>query len=138
MPQVEFETTIPVFERAKTAHALDRASTEINTPLNAYVSLYFYWAFIFYIRLHGFICQATVAFNFMLTFYFPTPATNVWTHRLCYTLTRKKEMYLRSTRNPQAVLTGIVGFSVFRPTISYTVNMADMEEEACLFLKLIF
>jgi hypothetical protein len=29
MPQVGFETTIPVFERAKTVHALDRAATLI-------------------------------------------------------------------------------------------------------------
>jgi hypothetical protein len=31
MPQVGFETTIPVFEWAKTVHALDRAATAIGT-----------------------------------------------------------------------------------------------------------
>jgi hypothetical protein len=31
MPQVGFESTIPVFERAKTVHALDRAATVIGT-----------------------------------------------------------------------------------------------------------
>jgi hypothetical protein len=30
MPQVEFEPTIPVFERAKTVYALDRAATVIG------------------------------------------------------------------------------------------------------------
>jgi hypothetical protein len=30
MPSVGFETTIPVFERAKTVHALDRAATVIG------------------------------------------------------------------------------------------------------------
>jgi hypothetical protein len=30
MPQVEFEPTIPVFDRAKTVHALDRAATVIG------------------------------------------------------------------------------------------------------------
>jgi hypothetical protein len=30
MPQVEFEPTIPVFERAKTVHALDREATVID------------------------------------------------------------------------------------------------------------
>jgi hypothetical protein len=30
MPRVGFEPTIPVFERAKTVHALDRASTVIG------------------------------------------------------------------------------------------------------------
>jgi hypothetical protein len=35
------------------------------------------------------------------------------------------------------VLTGIVGFSMFRPTISHTVDIADMEEEAVCFLKFI-
>jgi hypothetical protein len=30
MPQVGFELTIPVFERAKTVHALDRAATVIG------------------------------------------------------------------------------------------------------------
>jgi hypothetical protein len=34
MSQVEFETTIPVFERAKTVHALDRAATVIGTFSN--------------------------------------------------------------------------------------------------------
>jgi hypothetical protein len=31
MPQVELELTIPVFERVKTVHALDRAATVIGT-----------------------------------------------------------------------------------------------------------
>jgi hypothetical protein len=35
MPQVEFEPTSPVFERAATVHALDRAVTEIGQCLNA-------------------------------------------------------------------------------------------------------
>jgi hypothetical protein len=30
MPRVEFESTIPVFERAKTVHALDRAANVIG------------------------------------------------------------------------------------------------------------
>jgi hypothetical protein len=30
MPQVEFESTIPVFERAKIVHAVDRAATVIG------------------------------------------------------------------------------------------------------------
>jgi hypothetical protein len=30
MPRVEFELTIPVFERTKTVHALDRAATVIS------------------------------------------------------------------------------------------------------------
>jgi hypothetical protein len=30
MPEVGFEPTIPVFERAKTVHALDRATTVIG------------------------------------------------------------------------------------------------------------
>jgi hypothetical protein len=33
MPQVGFEPTIPVFERAKTVHALDRAVTVIGSLL---------------------------------------------------------------------------------------------------------
>jgi hypothetical protein len=31
MPRVGFESTIPVFEREKTFHALDRAATVIST-----------------------------------------------------------------------------------------------------------
>jgi hypothetical protein len=31
MPRVEFELTIPVFERTKTVHAFDRAATVIGT-----------------------------------------------------------------------------------------------------------
>jgi hypothetical protein len=38
MPRVEFEPTIPVFERAKTVHALDRAATLIGR--------YHLWAYI--------------------------------------------------------------------------------------------
>jgi hypothetical protein len=33
MPQVGFELTIPVFERSKTVHTLDRAATVIGTLL---------------------------------------------------------------------------------------------------------
>jgi hypothetical protein len=33
MPLVGFEPTVPVFERAKTVHALDRAATVIGSPL---------------------------------------------------------------------------------------------------------
>jgi hypothetical protein len=32
MPRVGFEPTIPVFERAKTVHALDRAAIVIGKP----------------------------------------------------------------------------------------------------------
>jgi hypothetical protein len=38
MPQVGFESTIPVFERAKTVHALDRVTTVIG-PIHYSVSL---------------------------------------------------------------------------------------------------
>jgi hypothetical protein len=34
MPRVGFEPTIPVFERAKTDHARDRAATVIGTETN--------------------------------------------------------------------------------------------------------
>jgi hypothetical protein len=34
MPQVEFEPTIPVFKRAKTVHALDRAAIDWLIPAN--------------------------------------------------------------------------------------------------------
>jgi hypothetical protein len=34
MPRVGFEPTIPVFERPKTIHALDRAATVIGSMLN--------------------------------------------------------------------------------------------------------
>jgi hypothetical protein len=33
MPQVRFEPTIPVFERVKMVHALDRAATVIGKEL---------------------------------------------------------------------------------------------------------
>jgi hypothetical protein len=37
MPRVGFEPTIPVFERAKTIHALDRTATVIgSTYINGY------------------------------------------------------------------------------------------------------
>jgi hypothetical protein len=39
MPQVGFEPTIPVFERAKMVHALDRLVTVIGSPLHT--SAYF-------------------------------------------------------------------------------------------------
>jgi hypothetical protein len=34
MPQVGFEHTIPIFERAKTFHALDRAATVIGMNID--------------------------------------------------------------------------------------------------------
>jgi hypothetical protein len=37
MPQVGFESTIPVFERAKTVHALDRSATVIDHKLYIYI-----------------------------------------------------------------------------------------------------
>jgi hypothetical protein len=37
MPRVGFEPTIPVFERAKTVHVLDRAATVIGRQADAYV-----------------------------------------------------------------------------------------------------
>jgi hypothetical protein len=40
MPRVEFEPTVPVFDREKTVHALDRAVTVIGEhfflPINIY------------------------------------------------------------------------------------------------------
>jgi hypothetical protein len=36
MSQVRFEPTIPVLERAKTFHALDRAATVIGMPRQKY------------------------------------------------------------------------------------------------------
>jgi hypothetical protein len=45
MPRMEFEPTIPVFERAKTVHALDRAATVIGyfyrQGLKTYAEFYF-------------------------------------------------------------------------------------------------
>jgi FAD synthase len=35
VPQVAFEPTIPVFERAKTVHVLDRAATVIGCEIHA-------------------------------------------------------------------------------------------------------
>jgi hypothetical protein len=45
MPLVGFESTIPVSERAKAVHALDRASTVIGTEegILAMNSSYIYW-----------------------------------------------------------------------------------------------
>jgi hypothetical protein len=37
MPQVGFEPTIPVFERAKTVHALDRAATVIGALVSPFI-----------------------------------------------------------------------------------------------------
>jgi hypothetical protein len=37
MPRVEFEPTIPAFERAKTVHALDRAATVIGCKVGCEV-----------------------------------------------------------------------------------------------------
>jgi hypothetical protein len=39
MPQVGFVPTIPVFERAKTVHALDRTATVIGNSDNTGVEL---------------------------------------------------------------------------------------------------
>jgi hypothetical protein len=39
MPQMGFEPTIPVFERAKTVHALDRATTVIDLKITYHVEL---------------------------------------------------------------------------------------------------
>jgi hypothetical protein len=36
-----FEPTIPVFERAKTVHALDRAATVIGISTVSFVSIFF-------------------------------------------------------------------------------------------------
>jgi hypothetical protein len=36
MPKVRFEPTIPVFERAKTVHAIDRAATVIGCTGNTF------------------------------------------------------------------------------------------------------
>jgi hypothetical protein len=53
MPRVGFETTTPVFERAKTVHALDRAAAVIDKidllPRSGMVKLYTHSP----IRLHG-------------------------------------------------------------------------------------
>jgi hypothetical protein len=38
MPSVGFEPTIPVFERAKTVHALDRAAT-VTGPLHVVIGM---------------------------------------------------------------------------------------------------
>jgi hypothetical protein len=37
MPRVGFELTIPIFERAKTIHDLDRAGTVIGKPISSNV-----------------------------------------------------------------------------------------------------
>jgi hypothetical protein len=37
MPQVGFEPTIPVFERTKTVHVLDRTATSTGTTLPYYL-----------------------------------------------------------------------------------------------------
>jgi hypothetical protein len=39
MPRVGFEPTIPVFERAKTVHALDRAVTVIGLFVSQYTTI---------------------------------------------------------------------------------------------------
>jgi tRNA A37 N6-isopentenylltransferase MiaA len=41
MPRVEFESTTPVFERAKTVHALDRAATVIGGTMSYVIILVF-------------------------------------------------------------------------------------------------
>jgi hypothetical protein len=40
MPRAGFELTIPVFERAKSVHALDRAVTVIGSPMYTLVNKY--------------------------------------------------------------------------------------------------
>jgi hypothetical protein len=42
MPQVGLEPTIPVFERAKTVHALDRAATVIGSYSGYNVNILLY------------------------------------------------------------------------------------------------
>jgi hypothetical protein len=37
MPRMGFEPTIPVFERAKTVHVLDRAATVIDKEATSYI-----------------------------------------------------------------------------------------------------
>jgi hypothetical protein len=44
MPQVGFEPTIPVFERAKTVHALDRAATMIGFIAYAHRQIILEWS----------------------------------------------------------------------------------------------
>jgi hypothetical protein len=39
MPRVGFEPTIPVFERAKKVHTLDRADTVIVTIIKIYANM---------------------------------------------------------------------------------------------------
>jgi uncharacterized membrane protein len=51
MPLVGFESTIPVFERAKTIHVLDRATTMI-----CYIYIYIYIYILVWIYLRG-ICD---------------------------------------------------------------------------------
>jgi hypothetical protein len=40
MPRVEIETMIPVFERAKTVHALERGATLIDCPMYKLVKIF--------------------------------------------------------------------------------------------------
>jgi hypothetical protein len=42
MPQVRFEPTIPVFQRAKTVHVLGRPATMIDTLIYIYIYIYIY------------------------------------------------------------------------------------------------
>jgi hypothetical protein len=72
MPWVGFETTIPVFERAKTVHALDGVATVIGitlcftfcfcfhgtVPLHEYRSFVFIPSFVFYLTKLS-VAQAT-------------------------------------------------------------------------------
>jgi hypothetical protein len=44
MPQVGFEPMIPVFERAKTVHTLDREATVIGYPHNLAQNQFYYRA----------------------------------------------------------------------------------------------
>jgi hypothetical protein len=52
MPGVGFEPMIPAFERAKTVHALDGASTVVGC---IYISTYILWKVLHFIRGVGLI-----------------------------------------------------------------------------------
>jgi hypothetical protein len=43
MPRVSFEPTTPLFERAKTVHALDRATTVIDEDMHVLFSISSYY-----------------------------------------------------------------------------------------------
>jgi hypothetical protein len=58
MPRVEFEPTIPVFERVKTVHSLDHAATVIGLVFipRWEIQTYLYRRFLQYVCLHGVCC----------------------------------------------------------------------------------